>query len=195
MNYELRSTIYDIMPSVSLFNNMNDGTCSAEAAAAATSFLSSTWVHYAACIFALPTLIWLLAYSIPQIYMAIRPVPDLKKRYDATWALVTGAGSGIGKAIAFKLASQGLNVVIVSLDDDFLKETMKEIKLMYPDQEFRSVAVTFAPGVPYLEMIKVATKDIDVNIVFNNAGFITLGFMDQAPLGKLLANVVSTLLK
>eukprot|EP00979_Chaetoceros_neogracilis_P011036 scaffold2667_cov218-Chaetoceros_neogracile.AAC.3 len=121
--------------------------------------------------------------------MAIRPVPDLKKRYDATWALVTGAGSGIGKAIAFKLASQGLNVVIVSLDDDFLKETMKEIKLMYPDQEFRSVAVTFAPGVPYLEMIKVATKDIDVNIVFNNAGFITLGFMDQAPLGKLLANV------
>ncbi len=123
--------------------------------------------------------------------MAIRPVPDLKKRYDATWSLVTGAGSGIGKAIAFKLSSQGLNVVLVSLDDHFLKSTMKEINEMYPNQEFRSVAVTFSPGVPYLEEIKKATKDIDVTIVFNNAGFITLGFMDQAPLGKLLANVVS----
>ena len=79
----------------------------------------------------------------------------------------------------------------MSLDDDFLKNTMKEIKASFPEQEFRCVAVTFSPGVPYLEKIKEATKDIDINIVFNNAGFITLGFLDQAPLGKLLANVVS----
>jgi short-subunit dehydrogenase len=144
---------------------------------------------YIAYVLALPTLVWLVAYSIPQIYMAIRPVPDLKKRYDAKWALVTGSGTGIGKAIAFKLASQGLNVVLVSLDDDFLKTTMKEIKAEYPDLEFRSVGVTFSPGIPYLDKIKEATKDIDVTVVFNNAGFITLGFMDQAPLGKLLANV------
>lgn len=121
--------------------------------------------------------------------MAVRPVPDLKKRYDATWALVTGAGSGIGKSLAFKLASQGLNVVIVSIDDDLLKTTMKEIKAAYPDLEFRSVGVTFSPGVPYLEKIKDATKDIDIKIVFSNAGFIVTGFMDQTPLGKLLANV------
>lgn len=144
---------------------------------------------YIAYVLALPTLVWLVAYSIPQIYMAIRPVPDLKKRYDAKWALVTGSGTGIGKAIAFKLASQGLNVVLVSLDDDYFKATMKEIKAQYPELEFRSVGVTFSPGIPYLDKIKEATKDIDVTVVFNNAGFITLGFMDQAPLGKLLANV------
>jgi len=138
---------------------------------------------------ALPTLIWLVAYSIPQIYMALRPVPDLKKRYNAKWALVTGAGSGIGKAIAFKLASQGLNVVIVTLDDDCLKQTMKELKQMYAELEFRSVGVAFSPGVDYMEKIKAATKDIEVNIIFNNAGFIVTGFLDQAPLGKLLANV------
>lgn len=142
-----------------------------------------------AYILALPTAIWLVAYSLPQLYMALRPVPDLKKRYDATWALVTGAGSGIGKALAFKLASQGLNVVVVSLDDNFLAETMKELKATYPALEFRSVGVTFSPGVPYLDKIKEVTKDLDINIIFNNAGFITLGFMDQAPLGKLLANV------
>jgi short-subunit dehydrogenase len=158
-------------------------TCSA-AATAATPF--ATYIAY---ILAIPTLIWVVTYSLPQLYMLVRPVPNLKKKYNATWALVTGAGSGIGKALAYKLASQGLNVVLVSLDDDFLKTTMKEIKETYPDLEFRSVGVTFSPGVPYLEKIKEATKDLDINIIFNNAGFITLGFMDQAPLGKLLANV------
>eukprot|EP00587_Corethron_hystrix_P012489 CAMPEP_0113325824 /NCGR_PEP_ID=MMETSP0010_2-20120614/18073_1 /TAXON_ID=216773 ORGANISM="Corethron hystrix, Strain 308" /NCGR_SAMPLE_ID=MMETSP0010_2 /ASSEMBLY_ACC=CAM_ASM_000155 /LENGTH=177 /DNA_ID=CAMNT_0000185873 /DNA_START=47 /DNA_END=577 /DNA_ORIENTATION=+ /assembly_acc=CAM_ASM_000155 len=34
-----------------------------------------------------------------------------------------------------------------------------------------------------------ATEDIPIQIVFNNAGFIVLGFFEQAPLGKLLANV------
>ena len=140
-------------------------------------------------ILALPTLIWLLGYTIPQILMKLRAVPDLKKRYDATWALVTGAGSGIGKALAFKLASQGLNVVVVSLDDDFLKKTVKELKENYPKLQFRSVGVAFAPGIDYLGKIKDATKDIDIPIIFNNAGFIVTGFLDQAPLGKMLANV------
>lgn len=121
--------------------------------------------------------------------MQLRPIPDLKKKYGATWALVTGGGSGIGKSLSFKLASQGLNVVVVSIDDDFLKETMKELKEKYPDLEFRSVGCTFSPGQDYMKKITDATKDITVQIIFNNAGFIVTGFMDQAPLGKNLANV------
>jgi len=161
---------------------MVDQTC-------AFSTQDTPYTFYLSCIFAAPTLIWLILYTLPQLYIAFRPVPDLKKRYDATWALVTGAGSGIGKSLAFKLASQGLNVVLVSLDDDFLKATMKEIQAAYPDLTFRSVGVSFSPGVPYLEKIKEATKDIEIKIIFNNAGFIVTGFMDQSPLPKLLANV------
>lgn len=148
---------------------MSDGTCASSDSGSESIFLSRPVVSFAYML-AFPTLFWLISYLIPQIYMAVRPVPDLKKKYNATWALVTGAGSGIGKALAFKLASQGLNVVVVSLDDDFLKQTMKELKEHYPDLEFRSVGCTFSPGVPYLEMIKEATKDIDINIIFNNAG-------------------------
>ena len=162
-------------------------TCSASMMAVATA--TPFWKFVVLAVFAVPPAFWIVMYSLPQLYMAFRPVPDLKKRYDATWALVTGGGSGIGKALAFKLAKQGLNVVVVSLDDDFLKGTMEQLKETFPDLEFRSVGVNFAPGVDYLKQIKEATKDIDIQIVFNNAGFLVTGFFDQAPLGKLLVNM------
>ncbi|KAL7531312.1 hypothetical protein ACHAXR_003972 [Thalassiosira sp. AJA248-18] len=151
--------------------------------------MTDTITTYLLYVLAFPTAFWLVMYLTPQIYMCFRPVPDLKKRYDAKWALVTGSGSGIGKAIAFKLASQGLNVVLVSLDDDHLKNTMKQLKDKYPELEFRSVGAAFSPGVNYVEQIEKATKDITIQCIFNNAGFIVTGFVDQTPLPKLLANV------
>lgn len=164
---------------------MSDETCPTPEMAEAYS----TWFVVLLAIVSFPTILWFVLYSIPQLYMAFRPVPDLKKRYDAKWALVTGGGSGIGKSIVFKLAKQGLNVVIVSLDDKFLKETMAQLKEQFPDLEFRSVGANFAPGVDYLKAIAEATKDIEIPIIFNNAGFLVTGFFDQAPLGKLLVNM------
>lgn len=40
---------------------------------------------------------------------------DLKKKYNAKWAIVTGGSSGIGRAVVDKLAKQGLNVVIAAM--------------------------------------------------------------------------------
>ena len=148
----------------------------------------SIYVLYA---LAFPTVFWLIAYLIPQVYMStIRGVPNLKDRYPgASWALVTGSGSGIGRALCFKLASQGLNVVLVSLDDDHLENTLSSLREKYPTLEFRSVGCDFVPGSDYLAKIRDATSDIDVRCVFNNAGFIVTGFVDQSPLPKLLSNV------
>jgi len=48
----------------------------------------------------LPTLLWAALYWVPFLYvrlrMAIEGTQDLKKKYDATWALVTGGSTGIG---------------------------------------------------------------------------------------------------
>jgi short-subunit dehydrogenase len=153
--------------------------------------LTDTIATYLLYAFAFPTVFWLLAYLTPQIYMScLRPIPNLKKRYNnASWALVTGSGSGIGKALAFKLASQGLNVVLVSLDDEHLKNTVNQLKKEYPQLEFRFVGCTFTPGSNYLEQIDKATRDITIQCIFNNAGFIVTGFVDQTPLSKLLSNV------
>lgn len=78
---------------------------------------------------------------------------DMKKKYNAKWALVTGAGTGIGKSIAETMAAQGLNVVLVSLPDKFLKETTDELKKNYPKQEFLAVGAVFDHKTDYMPAI------------------------------------------
>lgn len=140
---------------------------------------------------------------------------DLKKRYNAEWALVTGASSGegeqrppplvfflfcpfecflahaakpspnikpknpgIGKSIADKLASQGLNVVMVALGDAVLDSAVAELKKKHPRVQLRKVGCDLgAPGGgKYMDAIAKQTRDVDVQLVFCNAGYILPGF-------------------
>jgi NAD(P)-dependent dehydrogenase (short-subunit alcohol dehydrogenase family) len=78
---------------------------------------------------------------------------DLKKKYKAEWALVTGGGTGIGKALSETLAKQGLNVVLVSLPDKFLEETVDELKKKYPNQKFIGVGTKFDHKTDYMTPI------------------------------------------
>ena len=83
---------------------------------------------------------------------------NLKKKYKAEWALVTGAGTGIGKSLAEAMAKQGLNVVLVSLPDKFLEETTKELQEKYPKQKFLPVPAKFDHKTDYMPgIIKVGT--------------------------------------
>jgi NAD(P)-dependent dehydrogenase (short-subunit alcohol dehydrogenase family) len=46
---------------------------------------------------------------------------------------------GIGKAIAQRLARQGLSVVLVALGDSLLDSTFEELQTAYPKVQFRKV--------------------------------------------------------
>ena len=74
-----------------------------------------------------------LTFFLPFLVLAFVWKPqNLKEKYKCEWALVTGSSSGIGKVLTEKLCAQGLNVVMVALDDKLLDESHKEIVAKFP---------------------------------------------------------------
>eukprot|EP00930_Biecheleria_cincta_P101204 TRINITY_DN92827_c0_g1_i1.p1 TRINITY_DN92827_c0_g1~~TRINITY_DN92827_c0_g1_i1.p1 ORF type:complete len:317 (+),score=70.21 TRINITY_DN92827_c0_g1_i1:76-1026(+) len=138
----------------------------------------------------------ILLLLAPVLYLVLNSlVPmllgpqDLKTKYGATWSLVTGGSSGIGKALARKLLSQGLNVVIVARDEPVFNETLKELEKEFPKQQVRAVRANLSDSSgAWMSDVKDATKDIDVQVVFNNAGYIVTGFFEQHSAETHLAN-------
>lgn len=117
-------------------------------------------------------------YWLPKVLVSLMPTQNLKKKYGAEWAVVTGSSSGIGKSLAIKLAQQGVNVVLVAIQEQILDDTVAELRAQFKALKFIQVGVNLGtPG--YLDRIAEATKGIDVQLVFNNAGFMLTGFFDK----------------
>lgn len=115
---------------------------------------------------------------------------DLKRKYDAKWALVTGGSSGIGKSLCMKLAAQGLNIVMAAMPDNTLVTAAEELRAKFPGIEIRAVGVNLGSNDPetYMKPLRDATSDIDINIVFNNAGYMMLSFFHGKSVDTWLAN-------
>ena len=130
----------------------------------------------------------LASYFVPWTWQTLtHGKQDLKRKYKASWALVTGGSSGIGLALSNRLAQMGLNVVVAAYPDKTLDDAVAGLTQKYPAVQFRKVPVNL--GNPdFLPALVQATADIDVQIVFNNAGYITTGFFTDASLERQLAN-------
>ncbi len=85
-------------------------------------------------------------------------------------ALVTGAGQGIGKSIALKLASYGADVAVVDIDYDRVTQTAVEIQKM--GRRSMAMKVDVTKGDKTDEMAEAVFKEFDdsIHILVNNAG-------------------------
>jgi meso-butanediol dehydrogenase / (S,S)-butanediol dehydrogenase / diacetyl reductase len=92
-------------------------------------------------------------------------------RFSQTIALVTGAGSGIGKATALRLASEGAKVILVGRTKATLEETANEINrgVRIPLAEVFTADVTDAEDVSELAEY-VEEQYGDLHVLINNAG-------------------------
>ncbi|KAM7183329.1 short chain dehydrogenase [Naviculisporaceae sp. PSN 640] len=89
------------------------------------------------------------------------------------WALITGATSGIGLALAQELASQGFNIVLHGRNASKLEEINKSLSDKFPSRQFRTLVIdaTSAPTSPDIFKDVIARlSDIHLTVLINNAG-------------------------
>ena len=93
-------------------------------------------------------------------------------------ALVTGAGSGLGRALALDLADNGCNLAILDWNKDSLAETEAMLKK-------KNIAVsTHVLDISDREKVndlpsQVLSHHNNIDIVFNNAGLSIVGTVDE----------------
>jgi len=85
-------------------------------------------------------------------------------------AIVTGAGQGIGRAIALKLAQEGADVVIAEWNPDTGAQTAKEIEAI--GRKAMAIPVDVADQKQVKEMVNQSSSHWgSIDILVNNAGF------------------------
>ncbi|XP_026663219.2 very-long-chain 3-oxoacyl-CoA reductase 1 isoform X2 [Phoenix dactylifera] len=106
----------------------------------------------------------------------LRPGKDLKAY--GSWALVTGATDGIGKAFAFQLAHEGLNLVLIGRNPSKLRRVSGEIKARHPCTEIKLVVMDLAGDLSDgIRRLEEEIRELEVGILVNNAGMTYPQFM------------------
>ena len=99
-------------------------------------------------------------------------------------AVVTGASSGIGKAIARQLAKEGHSLIIVARSVDKLESLKAELEAANPTVTVEVFACDLADAAARATLL-AKLEDTDVSILINSAGIATFGkFQDLDPAGE-----------
>jgi short-subunit dehydrogenase len=90
-------------------------------------------------------------------------------------ALVTGACSGIGRALAFGLAARGYRLVVVSQREDELKRAAEELRSTHSREVHPLVMDLARPEAAEALYDAVKALGLEVDVLVNNAGFFFFG--------------------
>jgi short-subunit dehydrogenase len=104
-----------------------------------------------------------------------------------TYALITGASKGIGRAMAREWARRGHNVLLVARSEGSLQQAAADIR-----NDFKVSADHFAadltdPSAPQRILAWCREKGYSIDVLINNAGFGASGAFDAVPLEEQLS--------
>ena len=106
---------------------------------------------------------------------------SLKEKY-GEWGVILGATEGMGKALSERIASEGMNVVMVGRRSEQLEELGKELVEKY-NVEYKVVTADLATD-EGIEKVFAATKDLDMGFMSYVACFHTFGKIQDTPWEK-----------
>jgi short-subunit dehydrogenase len=100
-------------------------------------------------------------------------------------AAVTGAASGIGRALALELAARGCDLALADRDEAGLQTLAAEIKSRHPQKvSVHQVDVADPSQIEAFALAAVAAHP-GLNIVINNAGVALMGTFDEIDLAQM----------
>ncbi|WP_340098565.1 SDR family oxidoreductase [Salinibaculum salinum] len=99
-------------------------------------------------------------------------------------AIVTGGGSGIGRATAIALAYNGLTVVATDIDEDGLAETVEKAAQCNAADNVETVTADIVNEDEIASMVEAAAELGDVRYVANIAGLQHISPIDEFPTEK-----------
>ncbi|MEF8786236.1 MAG: SDR family oxidoreductase [Haloarculaceae archaeon] len=99
-------------------------------------------------------------------------------------AIVTGGGSGIGRATAIALAYNGLTVVATDIDEDGLAETVEKAAQCNAAGNVETVTADIVNEDEIASMVEAAAELGDVRYVANIAGLQHISPIDEFPTEK-----------
>lgn len=103
----------------------------------------------------------------------------MNKRLDGKVAIITGSGTGIGKAAGLLFAQEGARVVVVDVDENAGMQALRDIEQYQGNARYFKTDITRAADVENL-MQKTYETYGAINILYNNAGINHFGKITDA---------------
>lgn len=100
----------------------------------------------------------------------------------SAWALVTGAGSGIGRCYALRLAALGYNLVLAGNRREPLEAAAAEIRAAANRCDVRIVEIDLARTEAAEELWEAVRREgVEIDVLINNAGIFSFRDILQTP--------------
>ncbi len=107
-------------------------------------------------------------------------------RPGSVWALVTGAGSGIGRCYALRLAALGYNLVLAGNRPEPLEAVGREIGTAAPGTQVRTASIDLARIGAAEELHDFTRREgIEIDVLINNAGIFSFCDLLRTPAERI----------